>query len=93
MGILPLTYVAALILLPRAKRAVRSVAGSNILDFHSLRPIFAFKLGTPHFAGLTSKCCTSSSALGEATMAGRYQGCHVLRDVDGAERLKYSWIK
>jgi hypothetical protein len=34
---------------------------------------------------LVLKRC-SSNALGEATMAGRYQGCHVLCDVDGGRR-------
>jgi hypothetical protein len=49
----------------------------------NLDPIFAFKHGTAQLGALVLKRCTSSNALGEATMAGRYQGCHVLRDVDG----------
>jgi hypothetical protein len=49
----------------------------------NLDPIFAFKSGRVQFGGLVLKRSTISNALGEATMAGRYHGCHVLRDGDG----------
>jgi len=45
-----------------------------------------FRRGTAQFGGLVFERCTSSNALGEATMAGRYHGCHVLCDVNGRYR-------
>jgi hypothetical protein len=95
LRLLLLGMLQALFLVQRSHDAVENPRLVSALPVSSandnLDPIFAFKLlGTAHFGGLTSKCCTSSSALGEATMAGRYQGCHVLRDV-GCREVEVFW--